>query len=378
MSQKPTQKKGNKTKGHRVKSNANQKCKFQIPFTLKSEDLGNVTAIMNEKNVDNAVLGQEPWPDDVQLFQPYETEQILLPDMANCLAVQAFLKMCQLKFTVAYRVNAEDMSPSGRVPFIKCGACLVSDLEPITSFVANKGTSLTSHLDPSQKSDMRAYMSLVNNVLGNAENYLIWCDNETYSKITKPRYGSVHPFPLNHILTYNKRKTVIKRLTALGWYEKNLDKVYEEIDRACNALSERLEKADYFFGDKPCELDALIFGHVYSILSTPCFKAGANLAEKLRKFEPIVNHCKRIMPLLNLMDKIELPNYHKSYFNESEELTNSDFDFESEFICSDSESGDVDTPDLQDCGCLFNEKNTIYEAIFSPVLKGNECIFIKE
>lgn len=57
--------------------------------------------------------GQEPWPDDVQLFQPYETEQILLPDMANCLAVQAFLKMCHLKFSVAYRVNAEDMSPSG-------------------------------------------------------------------------------------------------------------------------------------------------------------------------------------------------------------------------------------------------------------------------
>lgn len=60
-------------------------------------------------------LGKEPWPDDVKLYQPYETEQILLPDMANCLAVQAFLKMCHLDFTVQYKANAEDMSPSGSI-----------------------------------------------------------------------------------------------------------------------------------------------------------------------------------------------------------------------------------------------------------------------
>lgn len=46
------------------------------------------------------VLAQEPWPKDVKLFQPYEVEQILLPDEANCLAVQAFLKMCNLDFQV--------------------------------------------------------------------------------------------------------------------------------------------------------------------------------------------------------------------------------------------------------------------------------------
>ena len=32
-----------------------------------------------------------------------------------------------------------------------------------------QGISLTEHLDAAQKADMRAYMSLVSNVLGNAE-----------------------------------------------------------------------------------------------------------------------------------------------------------------------------------------------------------------
>ena len=62
---------------------------------------------------------QEPWPSDVQLFQPYEVEQILLPDNATCLAVQAFLHMCNLDFTIEMRPNAENMSPSGKVPFVK-------------------------------------------------------------------------------------------------------------------------------------------------------------------------------------------------------------------------------------------------------------------
>lgn len=117
----------------------------------------------------NNLSAQEPWPKDVKLFQPYEVEQILLPDNANCLAVQAFLKMCGLEFQVEPRANAESMSPSGKVPFIKAGAFVVSEMEPIVQFVSNKGISLTDNLEVEMKSDMRAYMSLVHNVLEVAE-----------------------------------------------------------------------------------------------------------------------------------------------------------------------------------------------------------------
>lgn len=105
----------------------------------------------------------------MKLYQPYEVEQILLPDNANCLAVKTFLKICNLDFETVLRANAEDMSPSGKVPFIKCGAFLVSELEPIVQFVEKKGISLTSELDKEQKNDMRAYMSLIHNVFESAE-----------------------------------------------------------------------------------------------------------------------------------------------------------------------------------------------------------------
>lgn len=238
------------------------------------------------------VGANEPWPDDVKLYQPFETEQILLPDNASCLAVQAFLKMCNLKYEVVYKSNAEDMSPSGRVPFIKCGAFLVAELEPITSFVANKGISLTGNLDTVQKSDMRAYMSLINTVLGNAEQYITWVEKETFNEVTRQRYGSVHPWPLNWILTWQKRQRVLKRLNALSWLKKTVDEVYDEVDTCCTALSERLDDNKYFFGDKPTELDAMVFAHVFTILTTPL--PNNQFAATVRCYPRLVEHCQRI------------------------------------------------------------------------------------
>jgi metaxin len=50
-------------------------------------------------------------------------------------------------------------------------------------------------------------------------------DPVTYKEVTFPRYGSIYPWPLNYILTWQKRRQVIKRLTALGWANKSIEDV---------------------------------------------------------------------------------------------------------------------------------------------------------
>lgn len=83
--------------------------------------------------------GEGEWPKNTILYQPYETEQILLPDNSKCLSVKTFLKMAALEFIVEARENAEYMSPHrGKVPFIKAGQFLVADFEPIVNFVHHK------------------------------------------------------------------------------------------------------------------------------------------------------------------------------------------------------------------------------------------------
>ncbi|XP_076638445.1 metaxin-2 isoform X1 [Colletes latitarsis] len=234
--------------------------------------------------------GQEPWPQTITLYQPYEVEQILLPDSANCLAVQAFLKMCDLKFQIELRSNAEYMSPSGRVPFIKCGAFLISEFDNIVSFIGNKGISLSDHLSSNCKADMRAYISLVNNVFVNAELYISWIDEVTLNEVTKPRHGSVYPWPLNHYLNWQKRKDVIKKLNVLGWYNKTLEEVCTEVKNCCTALSDRLEGNTYFSGEKPNEVDALVFGHVHKLLNSKLRPTVEDIAATVKQFPKLIEH----------------------------------------------------------------------------------------
>ncbi|XP_020286132.1 metaxin-2 isoform X3 [Pseudomyrmex gracilis] len=235
----------------------------------------------------------EPWPQPIILYQPYEVEQILLPDNANCLAVQAYLKMCQLDFQIEPRKNAEFMSPSGRVPFIKCGSKLISEFDSIVAHLASRGTSLSKDLDSEAKVDMRAYLSLVNNVFLNAELYICWAEPTILNAITKPRHGSVYPWPLNHYLNWQKRREVIKKLNVLGWYNKSLEEVFEDVKNCCIALSDRLGDEEFFFGKgKPNELDALVFGHIFAIITTPL--PNNKLAMIVQSYPKLVNLCKRI------------------------------------------------------------------------------------
>ncbi|XKL63696.1 hypothetical protein PGB90_006060 [Kerria lacca] len=189
---------------------------------------------------------QAEWDEDSTLYQPYEVEQILMPDNANCLSVRVFLKMLNLPLDIKYKTNAEYMSPNGKVPFIKCGQFVIAQLESIIEFVQSKNYSLSKDLNNSEKDEMRTYMSSVNSVFGNAESYIVWCDPDVVP-ITSLRCGIVYPFPLNHWITYIKKRANKARLNALGWLKKSLDDVYSDVEKCCEFLSDRLGDSLYFF-----------------------------------------------------------------------------------------------------------------------------------
>lgn len=238
------------------------------------------------------IAAAEPWPESATLYQPMKEDQILLSDCASSLAVQAYLRMCNLPVQVTCKTNAEYMSPSGKVPFVHVGNQVVSELGPIVQFTKAKGHSLSDTLDDVHRAEMKAYMELVNNMLLTAELYIQWCDEATAAEISRPRYSSPYSWPLNHILAYQKQWEVRKKMAAIGWASKNVEQVYEDVSQCCQALSQRLGTQPYFFNKQPTELDALVFGHLFTILTTPL--TSSLLAERVKSYSNLVSFCRRI------------------------------------------------------------------------------------
>lgn len=120
---------------------------------------------------------------------------------------------------------------------------------------------------------------------------------------------------------------------------------------------------------RPSELDALVFGHVYAILTFPAFPAGLKLAETIRKHYLVMRHCKTMMFHLDYSENIDCPVFHKLYLRRMDSGASGDLQLD-EFIYDESdEDEDTSKADCtqvaQDYSCLVNEKNPIYESLFA-------------
>lgn len=238
---------------------------------------------------------EERWGDAI-ICQPYESEQILLAENASCLAVKTLLKMLNLEFRVKTYSNAEYMSPGGhrtKLPILCLGAFVISEFEPIATFIEGKVQSLSVWMDEDGKLDMRAYTSLVENIFTNAELYISWLDKSVYNGTTFERYGSVYPWPLNYIQCWRKKQQVLQQLKVFDWRNITLQDVKETVEKLCDTLVDKLGDNMYFYSDsKPSELDALVFGHLFSIITTRL--PNNMLAEIVLKRKPLCDYCKRI------------------------------------------------------------------------------------
>lgn len=231
------------------------------------------------------------WNDAV-LYTPYQNQQSLLYEYADCVAVRAFLKMAELPVRLEERPNAEFMSPTGKVPFLRLQSLLIAEFFPIVDFVARRGVKLSAGLTDAQRADMHAHMALFEEVLKNIEIYMMWIDKRNYTQVTKCRYGSVYMWPLNIILPLMKKREMNNHLVALEWKSKTQECIIDLADRCFRSISSKLAHNDFILGSSPTELDALAFGHLYTILTTEL--PNMELTHCLRRYSNLTEFCQRI------------------------------------------------------------------------------------
>lgn len=78
--------------------------------------------------------------------------------------------MSGIKYNLKMKKNAEHMSPSGKVPFINSGMCIIPEFEAIVSFMQYKKFTCLQ-IKECEKPKFRLIMSMLINTLEVAERY---------------------------------------------------------------------------------------------------------------------------------------------------------------------------------------------------------------
>ncbi|XP_055334632.1 metaxin-2-like [Paramacrobiotus metropolitanus] len=233
--------------------------------------------------------GDLPWPTDAILCVPPLGVQVTLHEQAECLATQAFLRMHGLKFVLDERSNAEFISVSGKLPLLKVENHFVAGFDAITAYARLR---IRQQLTNEQEGSIRPYVEMIQITVKNAELYAAWLDDANYKAVTKDRYGSPYPAPLNKILPFLKRLQIKAYLMEMSPL-RSIEDVRESLLSDLRALSERLGPRPYFLDDVHTnELDALAFGHLSALLT--CHLPEGNLSELVQRHQNLVAFCQRV------------------------------------------------------------------------------------
>jgi len=182
------------------------------------------------------------------------------------ISMQAYLRLAKVKFAVQ-ECPWGSSSPTGQVPALDTeGGYLIGsdDAESMASQFEGAReiinhlqhtritANLDSHLSPAAHADSLSFITLLETNIIPALLYSTWCEDEAYSKLTRPAMGKNLPFPLSRWLPSSTRRGV---RTQLG--SASSEEIYIRACKALDAVSARLVQAasdDYFFGDQPSTL----------------------------------------------------------------------------------------------------------------------------
>jgi len=258
--------------------------------------MSELTTIMRNQLKSELKKGASKEP-DFTLYHSLEMEQMLLPETAHFLATKTYFKMLGVSLTCEARSNAEFISPGGvktKLPILRCERDLVAEFQPIVRYVEeNIGLSLyPADYDQLKRDNWNAALIDMDADFTNAEMYMCWIDNEIRDKLTYERYGCPYEWPLNRIQCWRKLRQVRRILELEDWLDYSLEQVSEDVSFKCAELSDKLQDKPYFNGAFPTEFDAMIFGHLYAILTTNLEKP--ILAEEINKRPNLVRFCQNI------------------------------------------------------------------------------------
>ncbi|VAV95543.1 hypothetical protein MNBD_ALPHA02-395 [hydrothermal vent metagenome] len=209
-----------------------------------------------------------------------------------CVKVETYLKMAGLPFETHSGPDNLRKSPKDKLPFIRDDGEMIADSSFIIRYLEQKHDhTLDGHLTDAQKAAAHALTKMIGENLYWTMVYSRWIMDHNWVILRKMFFGSL-PFPLKLFVPGMVRKNVLKGMKGHGIGRHSEAEIIEIGTWDLKALSDALGDKEYFFGDRPCSMDAAAFGILSQMIlsdtfTTPIFDAA-------RKHDNLVGFTNRV------------------------------------------------------------------------------------
>ncbi len=209
-----------------------------------------------------------------------------------CMKLETWLRMTGLPFEIV-RVVDPRKGPKGKVPWIEDQGRTIADSAFIIEYLKETyGDPLSTNLSADERATSLALQRLI-------EEHLYWAiahgrflDDEVWPS-TKTQFLAGFPAPLRPLVGRLVRKTIAKSLHMQGLGRHSQEELYRLACDDLTALSTSLGSKQYFFGERPTELDAIAYGFLAQVLWAPGPRAIREHMEQTRNLPAFCERIKR-------------------------------------------------------------------------------------
>ncbi|KAG0269496.1 Metaxin-3 [Actinomortierella ambigua] len=186
----------------------------------------------------------------------------------QCMVILSYLSIVSDEYKII-ECNDPQLSPNGELPMLHDGKNWISGTSRIISYMKKIGYDADEHLTPEQKAKVTAYTALIEDKLNDSILFSWFADSENFLGWTRPTFARLLSFPARYMLPLQLRKNAIRRVEKYGGaihghelIDNEKTAIYDNARDCYRALERMLKTQDFFFGDRPCTLDAMAFGYM--------------------------------------------------------------------------------------------------------------------
>lgn len=190
----------------------------------------------------------------------------------TCLEVMTYAKFSGAPLKIK-ATNNPFKTPNGTLPVFQHSDECLTKFEEISSYLRKNNHSADYELSPKQCAESYAYTQLVYEKLVPALNFVWWIDAKNFVEFSRPLYARLLPFPLNFYYPGQYEKHAKQLVSSLYNDDEDLSMVetavYRAAEECITLLATKLADKEFFFGQSPSSLDAVVFAHLAPLLKAP-------------------------------------------------------------------------------------------------------------